>query len=77
MGAKRTAFGTYGGKFVKTSATDLQTFAAKAALTAANVQPEKVDTVIIGNVLSVNIYLLALPSLFSHYSCIDVTEFVR
>lgn len=54
MGAKRTAFGTYGGKFVKTSACDLQTVAAKAALASANVKPELVDTVTIGNVLSVS-----------------------
>ncbi|XP_017781630.1 PREDICTED: 3-ketoacyl-CoA thiolase, mitochondrial [Nicrophorus vespilloides] len=52
VGAKRTPFGTYGGKFVKTSACDLQTVAAKAAMVAANVKPEMVDTVNIGNVLS-------------------------
>lgn len=51
VGAKRTPFGTYGGKFVKTSAIELQTIAAKAALTAANVKPDMVDTVTIGNVL--------------------------
>lgn len=54
VGAKRTAFGTYGGKFVKTSACDLQTIAAKAALASANVRPELVDTVTIGNVLAVS-----------------------
>lgn len=53
VGAKRTPFGTYGGKLTKTSITDLQTVAAKAALTAANVKPEQVDTVVIGNVLTV------------------------
>lgn len=52
VGAKRTPFGTYGGKFVKTSACDLQTVAAKAALAAANVKPDLIDTVNIGNVLS-------------------------
>lgn len=55
VGAKRTPFGTYGGKFVKTSACDLQVVAAKAALAAANVKPEMVDTVNIGNVLSVSV----------------------
>lgn len=58
VGAKRTPFGTYGGKFVKTSACDLQTVAAKAALASANVKPELVDTVTIGNVLSVSASLL-------------------
>lgn len=54
VGAKRTPFGTYGGKFVKTTATELQTIAAKAALASANVKPELVDTVNIGNVLQVS-----------------------
>lgn len=54
VGAKRTPFGTYGGKYVKTSASDLQTVAAKAALASANVKPDLVDTVNIGNVLQVS-----------------------
>lgn len=49
VGAKRTVFGTYGGKLKDVSITDLQTVASKAALASANVKPESVDTVIIGN----------------------------
>ncbi|KAJ3656222.1 hypothetical protein Zmor_015316 [Zophobas morio] len=52
VAAKRTPFGTYGGKFAKTSATELQTVAAKAALAAGNVNPELIDTVIVGNVVT-------------------------
>ncbi|CAH1104064.1 unnamed protein product [Psylliodes chrysocephalus] len=52
VGAKRTAFGTFGGKLAKSHITDLQTIAAKAALAAANVNPEIVDSVVIGNVIS-------------------------
>ncbi|XP_071454509.1 3-ketoacyl-CoA thiolase, mitochondrial [Hetaerina americana] len=52
VAAKRTPFGTYGGKFIKKSASELQEVAAKAALTAGNVKPELVDSVVIGNVLS-------------------------
>ncbi|CAH1979693.1 unnamed protein product [Acanthoscelides obtectus] len=52
VGAKRTPFGTYGGKLTKTHISDLQTIAAKAALTAANVKPELIDSVIVGNVLT-------------------------
>lgn len=52
VAAKRTPFGTYGGKFVKTSVTELGEVAAKAALTAGNVNPEIVDHTIFGNVLS-------------------------
>ena len=55
MGAKRTAFGTYGGKLKNVSITELQTLASKAALIAANVKPECVDSVIIGNVSPVSI----------------------
>lgn len=54
VGAKRTPFGTFGGKLSKTSACDLQTAAVKAALASAKVNPELVDTVTIGNVLSVS-----------------------
>ena len=52
VGAKRTAFGTFGGKLANKTCVDLQEIAAKAALSAANVNPELVDSVIIGNVLS-------------------------
>ncbi|KAK9878568.1 hypothetical protein WA026_022638 [Henosepilachna vigintioctopunctata] len=52
VGAKRTAFGTYGGKLTNISIADLQAAAAKAALTSAGVKPELVDTVVVGNVLS-------------------------
>ncbi|XP_054277472.1 3-ketoacyl-CoA thiolase, mitochondrial-like [Macrosteles quadrilineatus] len=51
VAAKRTPFGTYGGKFVKTSALELQEVASKAALTSGNINPEIVDSVVIGNVL--------------------------
>ncbi|CAG9766401.1 unnamed protein product [Ceutorhynchus assimilis] len=48
VGAKRTVFGTYGGKLKNVSITELQTIAAKAALASANVKPENVDTVVVG-----------------------------
>ncbi|CAH0550034.1 unnamed protein product [Brassicogethes aeneus] len=52
VGAKRTPFGTYGGKLKNISITQLQVISAKAALAQANVKPENVDSVCIGNVLS-------------------------
>ena len=52
VGAKRTQFGTFGGKLADKTCVDMQEVAAKAALSAANVNPELVDSVIIGNVLS-------------------------
>ncbi len=54
VAAKRTPFGAYGGKLTSFTATDLQEVAAKAALTAGNVNPEIIDSVIIGNVCSVS-----------------------
>nr|XP_023015250.1 3-ketoacyl-CoA thiolase, mitochondrial-like [Leptinotarsa decemlineata] len=54
VGAKRTPFGTFGGKLSKVHITELQTIASKAALTAANVKPEMVDSTIIGNVLTIS-----------------------
>ncbi|KAG5894528.1 hypothetical protein JTB14_026816 [Gonioctena quinquepunctata] len=50
VGAKRTPFGTFGGKLAKTHITELQTIASRAALLSAKVNPKFVDTVIIGNV---------------------------
>lgn len=55
VGAKRTAFGTFGGAFKNTSATQLQTAAAKAALESAGVKPEQVDSVNFGQVIVVSI----------------------
>jgi len=52
VGAKRTPFGAFGGKLADKSCVDLQEIAAKAALASANVNPELVDSVVIGNVLS-------------------------
>ncbi len=50
VAAKRTPFGTFGGKLKKHSAIDLGVIAAKAALEAGKVDPETVDHVVIGNV---------------------------
>lgn len=54
MGAKRTPFGTFGGVFKNTSATELQTLANVAALKEAGVAPALVDTVNVGQVMSVS-----------------------
>lgn len=51
VGAKRTAFGTYGGVFKNTSPTQLQTVAAKAAIASAGLRPDQIDSVNIGHVL--------------------------
>jgi acetyl-CoA acyltransferase 2 len=54
VAAKRTAFGTFGGAFKNTTSTQLQTAACKAAISAAGLTPEQIDSVNIGNVLVVS-----------------------
>lgn len=51
VGAKRTAFGTFGGTLKNVTGTQLQAHACKATLESAGVRPDQVDSVIIGNVL--------------------------
>ncbi|XP_026465813.1 3-ketoacyl-CoA thiolase, mitochondrial [Ctenocephalides felis] len=52
VGAKRTAFGTYGGTLKNHSFCDLQVVASKAALQEAGIKPDQVDSVVIGNVMA-------------------------
>lgn len=54
VAAKRTPFGAYGGKFLKKSITDLQEVANTAAIAAAGLKPEQIDSVVIGNVFPVS-----------------------
>ncbi|XP_017767364.1 PREDICTED: 3-ketoacyl-CoA thiolase, mitochondrial [Eufriesea mexicana] len=53
VAAKRTPFGTMGGSFINKSATDLSVIATKSALQSAQLNPEKIDSVIFGHVLSI------------------------
>lgn len=52
VAAKRTPFGTMGGIFVNKSATDLSVVASTAAIQAAGLKPEKIDSVIFGHVMT-------------------------
>lgn len=52
VGSKRTAIGAFGGKLKDLTPVDLQYAASNAALIAANVKPDHVDHVVIGNVHS-------------------------
>lgn len=54
VAAKRTPFGTFGGKLKGFTATDMGHVAAMAALEAGKVPKEAVDSVIFGNVAQVN-----------------------
>lgn len=64
MGAKRTPFGTFGGVFRNTSATELQTYAFNAALKEANVAATQVDTVVVGQVMSVSTVVVYRINIF-------------
>ena len=52
VSAARTAIGSFGGAFAKTPAVELGAVAAKEAVKRANLDPEIIDEVIIGNILS-------------------------
>ena len=54
VAAKRTPFGTFGGKFKDISATELAAVANKAAMESGNISPDNIDSVIIGNVSQVS-----------------------
>lgn len=55
VSAKRTPFGTFGGKLKGLSATELSAIASSGALRSGGVRPEVVDSVIIGNVAQVRL----------------------
>ena len=55
VAAKRTPFGTFGGKLRGVSATDLCKVAVTAALESGKVPPRAVDSVIVGNVAQVGV----------------------
>ena len=52
VGAKRTAFGSFGGSLAKLSATELGVHSTKAALAQASVDPSTVGAVYFGNVVA-------------------------
>lgn len=52
VAAKRTAIGAFGGSLKNTSAGNLAAVAIKGALEAANLGSDKIDEVIVGNVVS-------------------------
>ena len=50
VAAKRTPFGSFGGKLTGLSGTELSAAANKAVLEASKIDPQNVDSVVIGNV---------------------------
>src|SRR5687768_10566606 len=51
LSGRRTAMGTFGGSLKDFSATQLGTFAARAAIESAAVTPDQIDHVVFGNAL--------------------------
>lgn len=54
VAAKRTPFGTFGGKLRDKSPTMLGVHSSKSALESASIDPATVDSVIFGNVIQVH-----------------------
>ncbi|XP_059148563.1 3-ketoacyl-CoA thiolase, mitochondrial-like [Physella acuta] len=52
VAAKRTAFGTFGGKLKNISATDLGVYATQGALQSGKVNPQDINSVVFGNVIA-------------------------
>ena len=52
VGAKRTPFGSFGGKLKTFSATDLAVHSSKAALAQAGLSGDKIDETFFGNVMA-------------------------
>jgi acetyl-CoA acyltransferase 2 len=61
LGAKRTAFGTFGGALKDLSATDLAVESAKSALAQSRVSPEDIQHVVYGNVVQTSPDAIYLP----------------
>ncbi len=57
VAAKRTPFGSFGGKLVQYSATDLCEIAGKAALAAGNINPEIIDSTVVAHVAPVGLQI--------------------
>ena len=55
VAAKRTPFGKFGGKLKDLSATELQVIANKAAIEQSKLSADKIDTVVVGNILPTSI----------------------
>jgi acetyl-CoA acetyltransferase len=58
VAAKRTAFGKFGGKLKDLTATELQVIANKAAIEQSKLTADKIDTVIVGNILPSSIGII-------------------
>lgn len=66
LGGARTAIGTFGGALAGTTAIELGTAAAKAAMSRAGVAPEQIGHVVFGNVINTeprDMYLSRVASL--------------
>lgn len=60
VAAKRTAFGKFGGKLKDFTATDLQVVANKAAIAQSKLPADKIDSVVVGNIIPVGFFNLIL-----------------
>jgi len=75
VAAKRTPFGSFGGSLSHLSATDLATEATKAAIASApNLNPKKIDSIYVGNVIQSSKDAAYLARHVGLRSDIDITK---
>ena len=72
VAAKRTPFGAWGGALKGLSATDLSVIASRSALSEGKVNPEIVDSVIIGNVIQVRCVCVCVRACVCACVCVCV-----
>lgn len=53
VGAKRTAFGSFGGRLKDTGAIELCETASRAAITQAAIDPKLIDSVTVGSIIQI------------------------
>uniref|UniRef100_A0A1I7X8V7 Thiolase_N domain-containing protein n=1 Tax=Heterorhabditis bacteriophora TaxID=37862 RepID=A0A1I7X8V7_HETBA len=69
VGAKRTAFGTFGGKLKNHTATDLGVVATQAALEHSGLKPENIDHVIFVRGYIVGVSLRSICQISNGSNC--------
>ena len=75
VAAKRTPFGSFGGSLSHLSATDLATESTKAAIASApNLNPKKIDSIYVGNVIQSSKDAAYLARHVGLRSDIDITK---
>lgn len=74
LSATRTPIGSFNGSLKKLSATELGTFASKAAIEKAGLKPSHIEEAYIGNVIQANVGQAPARQVVLSSGCPDTTE---